>query len=344
MFDADVRASLLAAAALALLAASCGGAEHEPNLARASERTEASGSSSFSLRVAESVGGRSQAYRCEGAADYTAERMRLSCGDDGEFIAIGDTYYARGWSTMLALPSGRPWVRVPIEEDDGGSPFDFAPNVLLARLRAASLDTERLGSEDVRGQETVRYRMTVRCEDADLGCAETTDVEVWIDDEGLVRRASLEDNGADITAEYFDFGIAVDVAEPPADEIADLVNPSLGSCPGGGAPISDQRLRQALRRHGLDPVDGSGECLTGVAAQVAAADRDSSSPSVVLCHVQGAAGAGSPATVEAVSSPGVAGLRLRNVQCASYGADPSGGDAIRRLRAALEELERELRP
>ena len=340
-----MKRALPAVAAIVVVAAACGGVENEPNLAGAAERTEARGSSAFALTVVQSLGGRSQTYTCEGAADYAEKRMRLVCGDEGEFLAIGDTYYARGWtSSSVGLPPDRPWVRIPIEDDED-SPHELAPGVLLTKLRAASIETERLGEGDVRGVGTARYRMTVRCEEAALECpgAETAEVEVWIDDDGLVRRAVFDDDGAHVTAEYFDFGIPAEVAEPPADEVADLADPSVGPCAGGGAPISDSRLRQALRRHGFDAARGRGECLSGVAAQVAAASPGAADAGIALCYVYEAAGRDATRAVEEVSGFGITGLRLRNVHCTSYG-DGKGNATMSRVRDALDELARELRP
>ena len=349
MFDSVVRVSLAVAALVLLVVTGCGGVQNEPNLAKAIERTEATGSSAFALTVVQVTGGGSEEVHCEGEADYAAERMRMSCGGGAEFVAVGDVYYARGWfSAQLGLPPDPEWVRVPIEEDEG-SPNDIAPGALLGKLRAASLDTERLAEEDVRGEETVRYRMTVSCDDADLTCpGETTEVDVWIDGDGLVRRAALEDDGADITAEFFDFGIAVEVAEPPADQIGDLANPSFEACSGGGTPVTDARLRRALRAHGLEVDDDDGRCFTGVAAQIAAVlesmPNDPADSGGVLCYVYRAADRDAPAAVEDTSGFGVAGLRLRNVVCSAFGGDPSGGAAIQRLRDALDEIARWLRP
>jgi hypothetical protein len=42
-------------------------------------------------------------------------------------------------------------------------------------------------------------------------------VDVWIDEEGLVRRIALEDGGSPAAVEFFDFGVEVDIEAPPPD-------------------------------------------------------------------------------------------------------------------------------
>jgi hypothetical protein len=67
---------LAVAVVVSALAAGCGGVESEPNLAAAAERTEATGSSRFTVTVlgAGPAGG----TRCEGLASYTDERVRAA--------------------------------------------------------------------------------------------------------------------------------------------------------------------------------------------------------------------------------------------------------------------------
>jgi hypothetical protein len=333
---------LLAVALVALFASGCGGADRDPNLAEAVEKTETTGSSSFALYVldADFAGGR-RAFECRGIADYAAKRMRLECGDDGEFVAIENVYYVSGWSAGFGVPPGKPWIRIPIEEDD--SPHDFAPATLLAKVRAANVETKRLGEEEVRGERTIHYRMTVTCTAADLDCpGETTDVEVWIDGDGLVRRVTMQDGTADVTAEFFDFGRSIDIASPPDSQVADIDNPPVDRCPGGGRPISDAQLQGALRAHDLEVPDGDdGECYSGVAAKVFAF-VDGAHPSVVACYVF-ADDTGGPTRIAEESRGGLIGLQLRNVACSTY-EKSSATPAVVRLRAALADLEPAVRP
>jgi len=345
VFDASVR-GFLAVAALLTLAAGCGGAENEPSLAAAADRTEAAGSSALAVAGVRTLGTRSETFTCEGVADYATRRMQLSCGDAGEIVVIGDDYYVNGWPGLVGAPPGKAWTRIPVAAG-ASSPHDLAPTTVLSTLRAASVDTERVGDDTVRGTETVRYRMTVRCDEADLDCpGETADADVWLDDDGRVRRVLLEDAGVEVTAEFFDFGVDVDVQGPPAEDTGDLTAPSFEGCAGGGAPISERRFGRALREHGF--VISSGDrCLTGVVAQVAAilepADAGQQGASVFLCHVHRGAWATTPSGVREDERRGVVGVSLRNVVCSSTTKNPDV-TGVRRLRTALGELERELGP
>lgn len=91
MFHAAVRPAVIAAIALFPVLAGCGGVEREPNLAKAAERTEATGSSRIEARGLDAQNG--EEFNCEGVADYAWKRLQISCAYGGEGVA----------SEMLAL-------------------------------------------------------------------------------------------------------------------------------------------------------------------------------------------------------------------------------------------------
>ena len=148
-----MRLALAAVAGLAAIAAACGGVENEANLAKAIERTEATGSSRIEMRLVETAFGRASELGCDGIADYSRKRLRLLCGEYGDFVAIGETLYLRG-SAVSMLGAGDRWLRIQ-DSDSGSSIYDLSPVTLLAMLRAASRQTERIGEEDIRGAPTV---------------------------------------------------------------------------------------------------------------------------------------------------------------------------------------------
>ncbi len=92
-------------------------------------------------------------------------------------------------------------------------------------------DIEEVGPEDVRGVATTRYRMTVDLSDvegaAEEGLGETVPTEVWVGEDGLVRRLRqrlrISDAGqrgeVDFTVEYFDFGVDERIEPPPQDDV-----------------------------------------------------------------------------------------------------------------------------
>jgi hypothetical protein len=82
-------------------------------------------------------------------------------------------------------------------------------------MRSAATREERIGDEDVRGESTVHYRLTVDRDAAGLrGGPGETAVDIWLADE-LLRRISYEDRGERKTSEFFDYGVDVNVVRPP---------------------------------------------------------------------------------------------------------------------------------
>ena len=117
-------------------------------------------------------------------------------------------------------------------------------------VRAADSITEQ-GSEDVRGVTTTRYHAVIDLAKsaARLGGEARQRVEglsqlgltklptdVWIDDQGRVRREfftmHVAQSGQEVTIamtmELFDFGVPVDVQAPPDDQVREGDPASLG--------------------------------------------------------------------------------------------------------------------
>ena len=179
-----------------------------------------------------------------------------------EFVLDGSAYYLKFPEAMQL--AGRQWLKIDLEEVAELTGADFGgleqanqnPAQLMQFLRGASDDIEELGKEEVRGVETTRYRAKVDLEKAAEGGAEigelsdemreqlqaqiermkaqtgleTLPVEVWVDEESLVRRMEMdvsftvdgEQVGLDMAIDFFDFGVDVRAAPPPADQTMDL--------------------------------------------------------------------------------------------------------------------------
>jgi hypothetical protein len=154
------------------------------------------------------------------------------------------------------VPGGKSWVKVDLEAlgeqlgIDLGAVMQFSqsdPTQSLQYLRGASDDFEEVGSEPVRGVDTTHYRGTIDlrkatehlpedARDSIERVVELTGVgklpfDVWIDDDGLARRVKYEqplpatggeDASMELTMEFFDFGVDVDVAPPPAEGVIDM--------------------------------------------------------------------------------------------------------------------------
>lgn len=179
-----------------------------------------------------------------------------------EMVMDGLVIYMRMPFLQEANPGLKPWIKFDLQELGGqqglglGQLMQFGaqsdPTQALAYLRAASDDVEEVGTEDVRGVETTHYRMTVelaRIADAappeqrealraqteqlrELSGISRVPTEVWVDEEGLVRRQRLtyrdmrfapgQEGDMNVTMELYDFGVEVDVEPPAADEVTDI--------------------------------------------------------------------------------------------------------------------------
>jgi hypothetical protein len=193
-----------------------------------------------------------------------------------EFVFDGLVYYMRIPEGLTPLAgAGDKWLKIDLEKaggETGGVDLGALqqanqnPAQLMQFLRGTSDDIEELGEEQVRGIETTHYRATV---DLDAAAERTTEigelsdemreqvrveiermkkqtgletlpVDVWLDEDDLVRRIRMdftfplegEEVGVEATVDLFDFGVDVDVAPPPAGQTVDITEFAKG---GGGS-------------------------------------------------------------------------------------------------------------
>lgn len=142
------------------------------------------------------------------------------------------------------------WLKVDLASlgNSGINP----PTAPLYYLRGATGTVRKVATETVRGDTTTRYAMTVDLDrsiaDApsgvkddirqtirQLGTSELA-TEAWIDGQGRLRRLSYVIDlstlarGSDSSAigglkavyEYYDFGVTIEVTEPPASEVTEV--------------------------------------------------------------------------------------------------------------------------
>lgn len=256
---------LVAVAALVAVATTgCGGDDPQALLDGAGEALEAAETSRFEMSV-EAVGEDTGQFVAEGAQDLGtgALRMAIDLGDEAtttETLLLGSEVFIR--SPLFALFTGdaATWVRVDLEETAERQGLDAdallgdqtGPAALLAQLDGASGDLEELGAEDVRGVPTTHLRVTVdtdaAIEQADpavreqlrsyaeaTGLPDTYPMDLWIDEDGLVRRIRtiLDVPGAagasdgvtqQTTLELFDFGVRVDLDPPLPEQTIELAD------------------------------------------------------------------------------------------------------------------------
>jgi hypothetical protein len=210
----------------------------------------------------------------EGVFDSAGRRGRLTfdmsdlggaSGQDlGEAEMIFDdlVVYMRWPFLQEVNPSAKEWLRFDLEALGERQGFDLGqlsqlqqsdPSQALVYLRAAN-EVEAVGEEDVRGVGTTHYTMTVELakvaeaappeqraqvqasidEIISKSGVREAKTDVWIDDEGLVRRQRIEyqnfrfapgqEGDMAMTMELFDFGVEVDVTPPPEDEVTDITD------------------------------------------------------------------------------------------------------------------------
>jgi len=340
--------------ALCLVAASCGGARNEPNLAEAAERTEAQGTGRFEASGEQRSDGRLAPVSCAGEADYEAKHVRLDCEYSGseelDVIAMGNDFYVRG-KAFTGVDDK--WAKFEGGADDDTSLATLSPQKLLRLLRNASSETERVGEEDIRGEATVRYRFVVDCEAAKLECSSDAPVDVWIAEDGIVRRIAFEDDDGTATFEFFDFGADVQIHAPPAAEVIDedLV---AGSSSGGGTsggievtcaegeavPITQGQAVAALRRNGFQMREDE-FCIVDNGGS----NGDIPAEGLVTCGVDAEPRAGAPATVTRSTAELVdATFELRNLKCSIETGTDGRERKIAALEQAFTELQQAIRP
>lgn len=156
------------------------------------------------------------------------------------------------------LGAGRKWLRIDAAKVAKAAGLDVSaltqpgqdPTQALRQLKTVGADVEKVGREDVRGVETMRYRATVdlrrypalapaadraAAREAierliELTGASKIPVDVWIGEDDRVRRVtqklSFKDAGGPTTVEQrfelYDFGTKVDIKIPPRSQVADV--------------------------------------------------------------------------------------------------------------------------
>jgi hypothetical protein len=176
----------------------------------------------------------------------------------GEFIQDGSVMFMR-LPVLQKRGLTKEWLRVDAAElakaqglnvGSFGQYTQFDPSQALKYLLAVSGDVDEVGEEDVRGVGTTHYKAQVDLEKVvdvlpkgqreqarqtieqltkQVGESEIP-IEVWIDDDGLVRREridyGIEQGGQEVSLrfdiELYDFGIDAGIEPPPAEDTTDF--------------------------------------------------------------------------------------------------------------------------
>ena len=203
------RSSILVTLAMVVSLAGCTGSSHGPT-ARFEVRqySEESGPGTTRKGIGDFAAGEvSYTLFAEGAP--VAERQEFGTSLSYDRDVEGDVWY-KSEQTKEAAAS------VSLRNNL------VASTKSLEYLRSVA-DVSEVGSETVRGVDTTHYRATAHL--TKLGAPPEYDrypVEVWVDEDGRTRRYSHHPVGSDgltYVWEFFDFGLEVELAPPPADRI-----------------------------------------------------------------------------------------------------------------------------
>jgi hypothetical protein len=192
-----------------------------------------------------------------GGSSSDAGMLRSMVGDSIEMRFVEDVMYLKmPFLSQISGGNHTEWVSVSANEA-GSNPFGPVggadPAAFLDYLRGAGVEVNELGHEDVRGVGTTHLSTTItlrkavesapegeraRIEEAVAKLGASADdlldtpipVDVFIDGDGLVRRLHLvismpvgeQPVVGDIQMDFFDFGTAVSVDAPPADQVTDI--------------------------------------------------------------------------------------------------------------------------
>jgi hypothetical protein len=212
----------------------------------------------------------------EGLFDYAQKRGRMvfdmsevlqpggsppEGSGEVEMIFAGPILYMKMPFLTGLLSEPKPWIKVDLEaaRRGGANLSQLAqlgqrdPTQILELLRGATRSVDEVGSEDLRGTQTTHYSMVLdlvraaekASEEARLSVqdlivrtgARTMPAEIWIDDDGRMRKMTYEVDlasaGADslpaepdsmrVAMELYEFGIEVVVEPPPEDQVVDLL-------------------------------------------------------------------------------------------------------------------------
>lgn len=185
------------------------------------------------------------------AGRMTMSGMQVAGQDVGTITALitPDAMYMK--MPMLADRLGKPWFEMKFSDMKAASGFDISqltsqaqqmqPAQYIEQL-AASGDVHAVGTETVNGVKTTHYAGSVSLQESLSHYSASlrrqlepvmkqagftgSDIDVWLDDKGLVRRIRSAAEGGKgtftLSMDVLAYGVPVDVTPPPASQVADL--------------------------------------------------------------------------------------------------------------------------
>jgi len=247
----------------------------------AAQRTAAAKNAKVALTGNVTAQGQDIALTGDGAIDFANKTFQLNITVPGmgaiEERFVDGVIYVKIPASQAAQFGGKPWLKIDPKtfgsSAGGQNPFGSLdssnPSEILNTLQGAGKVT-KVGDEDVRGTHTVHYRADIDIAKAAaaqnltpeqksqlqqaLGGQSTIPEDVWLDDQGLVRRLAIDVSATPSTGtstptpvktkvqmEFFDYGQATaPVDAPPANEVTDFsqILGQLGQLGGTGGTTS----------------------------------------------------------------------------------------------------------
>ena len=233
--------------------AACGTEDFNPDVvAQAADKTASAGGA----KVAFTIDAAGQAMKGSEFMDANARKGRVRFAlpqgqGDLETVFLQRVMYLHLPEKLSAqVPGGKPWLKLDLDKLGKAQGIDLGalqstssndPTQQLDQLRGAG-EVKRVGSEKVRGTQTTHYRAKVDLRKAadkapaaqraaarrsverliKLQGASTLPVEVWIDDQGRLRRErvaqKIQGQPLDFTMDLYDFGTRETLKAPPASQ------------------------------------------------------------------------------------------------------------------------------
>jgi hypothetical protein len=170
-----------------------------------------------------------------GATDRFSMELSMSgaaVGGGLEMTEVGEgsTFYLSSPLFSSALPGGKSWMKVDLEELLGEG-INADPREQLAQLESVA-DITVVGSEKIRGAQTTHYSALIDAGDVGMtgaGASTAIPTDIWIDANGYVRRQTVRTptdflGGAgsiDLRMDLFAFGSSPEVVLPPESLVFD---------------------------------------------------------------------------------------------------------------------------
>ena len=220
-------------------------------LTAAAAATSAKGTARMAMTISFTTdsGGQTSAMTGEGVIDIGAKRGSMTFTSPLlpgpiEVLTDGTTSYLKATLPQFQpLSSGKPWIAVDVSHVTprlGGDMFGGAGDPLqslrLLQERGAASDVRENGTQDVRDVPTRRFAARLNLKKLLEALPEAqrkavsevvgktdSELEIWVDAEDVVRRtvvrSKIGEFATTMTMELFDFGVPVQVAPPPEDQV-----------------------------------------------------------------------------------------------------------------------------